>query len=66
MIETNNQFIHYRVTGMGRHDWLFTSVYGSPRESEHVEQWEAMSGLAEDNNIPWLLAGDFNDIKEAE
>lgn len=50
VIETNKQFIHCRVTRMGRHDWLFTEVYGSPRESERVELWEAMSGLAEDNN----------------
>ncbi|KAI9070476.1 hypothetical protein K1719_047561 [Acacia pycnantha] len=44
-------------------EMLFTAVYASPTESKRHRLWESLYNLACDITEPWLLAGDFNDIK---
>ncbi|KAI9081003.1 hypothetical protein K1719_036983 [Acacia pycnantha] len=42
---------------------LFTAVYASPMESKRCRLWDLLYKLACDIADPWLLAGDFNEIK---
>lgn len=34
VMESHTQFIHCRARGLGRREWCFTAIYGSPRERE--------------------------------
>lgn len=36
VLESHRQFIHCRVRGLGQRAWLFTAIYGSPRERERL------------------------------
>lgn len=58
------QFVHCLVTGLGRVPWCFTAVYGSPREHERQPLWRHLWDISRITNLPWMLAGDFNDIKD--
>ncbi|KAI9070755.1 hypothetical protein K1719_047287 [Acacia pycnantha] len=58
----NEQFIHCSLW-FGGVEMLFTAVYASPIESERLSQWELLSNLATDSSMPWIIGGDFNEIK---
>ena len=46
--------------------WLFTAVYASPRTAERLILWNNLIKTAELHNMPWVLAGDFNEPLSAE
>lgn len=64
VLAQSNQFIHCLVTGMGPNPWCFTAVYGSPREHERKRLWDNLWEVSMHCPLPWLLAGDFNDIQD--
>ena len=41
--------------------WLLTAVYASPRTAERLILWNNLISTAELHNLPWVLAGDFNE-----
>ena len=41
--------------------WLFTAVYVSPRTAERHILWNNLINIGELHNLPWVLAGDFNE-----
>ncbi|KAK9988211.1 hypothetical protein SO802_028450 [Lithocarpus litseifolius] len=42
--------------------WIFTAIYGSPRHRERSMLWENLSVVANIHNLPWVIAGDFNEL----
>ncbi|KAI9117049.1 hypothetical protein K1719_012048 [Acacia pycnantha] len=42
---------------------LFTAVYASPCEQKRRRLWHAIKEMANNISAPWLVAGDFNEIK---
>ncbi|KAI9125415.1 hypothetical protein K1719_004031 [Acacia pycnantha] len=42
---------------------LFTAIYASPNERMRHRIWELLYNISLETNEPWLLAGDFNEIK---
>ncbi|KMS97072.1 hypothetical protein BVRB_7g179330 [Beta vulgaris subsp. vulgaris] len=42
--------------------WRFTGIYGWSESSQKVKTWEMMRELGENNNLAWLLVGDFNEV----
>lgn len=66
VIQHDHQFVHCLISGLGRKSWLFTAIYASPREKERRLLWEDLTRIASTNDLPWMLAGDFNDIKSAD
>ncbi|KAI9078158.1 hypothetical protein K1719_039926 [Acacia pycnantha] len=62
VIVKNEQFIHSRI-GVNDEFLLFTAVYASPSEQKRRELWEMLQGMVADIIEPWLIAGDFNDIR---
>lgn len=56
------QFIHINVEGNHGKVWLITIIYASPNILQRRYLWEHLKLIASDVHIPWLLAGDFNDI----
>ncbi|KAI9085212.1 hypothetical protein K1719_032845 [Acacia pycnantha] len=41
----------------------FSAIYANPNENRRHELWEMLSSIGSEVNVPWLLAGDFNEIK---
>ncbi|KAI9109895.1 hypothetical protein K1719_018936 [Acacia pycnantha] len=62
ILEPQEQFIHCRLK-LGPKEMLFTAVYASPCEQWHHQTWIWLHSLAGEINEPWLVAGDFNEIK---
>ncbi|KAI9075687.1 hypothetical protein K1719_042303 [Acacia pycnantha] len=58
----DEQFVHCRVSMEGK-EMLFTAVYANPCEQRRHRTWEVLHMLASDVAEPWLMAGDFNEIK---
>ncbi|KAA3467408.1 reverse transcriptase [Gossypium australe] len=46
----------------GEEVWRFTGFYGEPVEQNRRASWELLRALQNGNNLPWLVAGDFNEI----
>ncbi|KAI9110939.1 hypothetical protein K1719_018059 [Acacia pycnantha] len=42
---------------------LLTAVYAQPNELRRNRIWEGLSKLASEVDEPWLLIGDFNEIR---
>ncbi|XP_061993936.1 uncharacterized protein LOC133711869 [Rosa rugosa] len=40
----------------------FTGIYGVTRTSERIFTWDLLRALARQSPLPWLVAGDFNEI----
>ena len=47
-------------------EWRFTGFYGEPDTRIRDESWEKLRRLKNKFNLPWLCAGDFNEILKAE
>ena len=41
--------------------WLLSAVYASPRSAERQVLWGNLMRVAELHNMPWIIAGDFNE-----
>lgn len=63
---SHKKFLHCEVSGIGRSIWAFTTVYASPREIERRELWDKLRDIVGQIKLPWMLTGDFNDIKSNE
>ncbi|XP_075665407.1 uncharacterized protein LOC142635078 [Castanea sativa] len=66
-LTSTEQEIHVMVKVRNSNlDWLFTAVYASPRSVERHILWNNLNKVAELHNMPWVLAGDFNEPLQAE
>ncbi|CAL5416172.1 unnamed protein product [Camellia sinensis] len=43
-------------------DWLFTAIYASLCAHSRTELWDYLAGVAHGLSLPWLVAGDFDQI----
>ncbi|XP_023918482.1 uncharacterized protein LOC112030031 [Quercus suber] len=41
--------------------WLFSAIYASPRSAERHILWNNLIKVADLHNMPWVIAGDFNE-----
>lgn len=66
-LSTMEQEIHTVVTP--RHSntqWLLSAVYAGPRYAERRLLWENLESVASLHSLPWIIAGDFNDVLMGE
>lgn len=42
--------------------WRFTSFYGSPYAHDRNNSWDVLKSLKVDDDIPWFICWDFNEI----
>ena len=47
-------------------EWRFTGFYGEPAIARRHEAWAKLRTLNDKPHIPWLCAGDFNEITRQE
>ncbi|XLR39159.1 hypothetical protein S83_023819 [Arachis hypogaea] len=64
-IEAHQQYIHVKVQECGRGEWFFTTVYASPHQQIRRELWPKLQNIANTVSGEWLIAGDFNEIKDS-
>ncbi|KAI9116715.1 hypothetical protein K1719_012373 [Acacia pycnantha] len=58
----HEQFIHCKVS-IGEEEMLVTILYASPTEQKRHRLWEALYEMACEISEPWVLVGDFNEIR---
>ncbi|CAL1392116.1 unnamed protein product [Linum trigynum] len=46
----------------GRDKWRFTGIYGWPEKENHHRTWDLLRELNDGRDLPWLCAGDFNQL----
>ncbi|XP_030930689.1 uncharacterized protein LOC115956454 [Quercus lobata] len=62
LLASSEQEIHATVkVRTSNSKWLFSAVYASPRSVERHILWNNLSNVAELHNMPWVIAGDFNE-----
>ncbi|KAL0004760.1 hypothetical protein SO802_012321 [Lithocarpus litseifolius] len=47
-------------------EWRFTGFYGEPETHKRSESWEQLRRLERKFQLPWLCAGDFNELTRAD
>ncbi|XP_021827477.1 uncharacterized protein LOC110768097 [Prunus avium] len=62
ILGTSDQTISACVSWNGGPPWLFTGVYASPCIRKRASLWEYLKFVADCHHLPWLLAGDFNEM----
>ncbi|KAM1885493.1 hypothetical protein ACFX14_038166 [Malus domestica] len=46
----------------GQTQWMLTMVYASPCPHVRSHLWPYLDGVSATSNMPWLIAGDFNEL----
>ncbi|XP_074306361.1 uncharacterized protein LOC141641605 [Silene latifolia] len=62
----HSQFITLEVSRTGGVPWLFSAVYASPDPTNRHALWSELESFAHVNNLPWVLAGDFNETRSLD
>ncbi|KAI9095013.1 hypothetical protein K1719_026477 [Acacia pycnantha] len=62
VLGVDEQFIHCKLCQNNK-KMYFTAVYASPSEQRRHRTWDLLLNLSHEIVEPWLLAGDFNEIK---
>ena len=61
-LSSTEQEIHATVKVRNSNlSWLLSAIYASPRYAERQVLWNNLNRVAELHNLPWVLAGDFNE-----
>ncbi|XP_075663039.1 uncharacterized protein LOC142632542 [Castanea sativa] len=47
-------------------EWRFTGFYGEPDTQKRIESWDLLRSLNHKFRVPWLCAGDFNELVRSE
>ena len=62
LLSSTEQEIHAEVkVRFTNTSWLFSAVYASPRNAERQVLWKNLMSVADLHNLPWVIAGDFNE-----
>ncbi|XP_061366923.1 uncharacterized protein LOC133310054 [Gastrolobium bilobum] len=64
-ISQSSQFLHMKVLMNNSREFLCTAVYASPRDVERHVMWDDISHISNSINVPWIMLGDFNDIRSS-
>ncbi|BFG40358.1 hypothetical protein CerSpe_266320 [Prunus speciosa] len=66
IIGTSDQSITACVSWKDHSPWLLTVVYANPSGFKREKLWEYLDFVATCHQLPWLLAGDFNEMLGVE
>ena len=62
LLASTKQVVHAEVkVRFTNTSWLLSAVYASPRNAERKILWKNLMNVAELHNMPWVIAGDFNE-----
>ena len=66
VVESHKYYIDAVINKNDDDEWRFTGFYGEPDSSRRNEAWAKLRSLNSSQNIPWLCAGDYNEITKQE
>lgn len=58
----SNNYIDVHMLENSGVSWRLTCFYGLPERSRRQESWNLIKSLVKQDNIPWCIFGDFNDM----
>ena len=61
----HSNYIDIRIKETTAAGWRFIGFYSEPSGDRKHLSWEYLRGLHAMSNLPWLVAGDFNEIRQA-
>ena len=62
-LTSTEQEIHVIVKNISSNiSWLISAIYTSPRLVERRLLWDNLIKVAELHALPWIMAGDFNEV----
>ncbi|XP_028785542.1 uncharacterized protein LOC114741444 [Neltuma alba] len=64
-LEKRQQYGLFRIQFDGEEPWHIVFAYVAPRDREKEDFWRNMERIAKECNGPWMVLGDFNDIRGA-
>ncbi|KAL7201449.1 hypothetical protein ACSBR1_033199 [Camellia fascicularis] len=64
--EANSQMILATISKQNYPEWMLAVVYASPNPRIRDELWDNLEAIAQNNQLPWLLVGNFNDHTSPE
>lgn len=66
ILGTTDQSITACVTSTGKNPWLLTTIYASPSGPKREKLWDYLNFVSSCHQLPWVLAGDFNELLHVE
>ncbi|XP_016191695.1 uncharacterized protein LOC107632535 [Arachis ipaensis] len=63
-IEKHSQYLHVKIQTQSEKERFLTAVYASPQSQNRRELWPKILNIANQTMRDWLIAGDFNEIKD--
>jgi hypothetical protein len=55
-------YIDIRIVEEANKEWGFTGMYGEFKWDEKYKTWDRFRSLHQQNNLPWIVMGDLNEI----
>jgi hypothetical protein len=66
VIKTYSKYhIDFLITETDGRLWHFTGFYGEPKRVQRKESWCLLWFLRNENDLPWLCSGDFNETLQS-
>uniref|UniRef100_A0A2N9FQ21 Reverse transcriptase domain-containing protein n=1 Tax=Fagus sylvatica TaxID=28930 RepID=A0A2N9FQ21_FAGSY len=63
ILSVSTQVIHASVqVNSSSTLWLFSAIYASTSFDSRLELWDHLANFSGTHSLPWMVAGDFNDI----
>lgn len=63
LIKRGIQLIHCHIKGISKaFEVGLTVVYGFNSQEQRRSLWDNLVNIGQNTTLPWLLAGDFNDV----
>lgn len=58
----SDHFIDFIVCEESGRRWRTSGIYGWPESGQKFKTWTMLNNLGKDNDIPWMVGGDFNEV----
>lgn len=64
--DASSNFIDIYIKERSIISWRLTCFYGFPERTRRHESWNLLRSLVKNDNVPWCIFGDFNDMMFAQ
>lgn len=63
VLVVNDEVITLAVKKGNEVDWVYSAIFAAPKASHYEELWNCHQKVANVICVPWLLDGDFNQVR---